>query len=790
MNNYLLIVESPSKIKKIEEFLGKDYKCIASCGHICNIQKLKDIDIQNNFKINYSIIEEKKKNIEKMRNIISTYSYENIYLATDDDNEGEGISYHICKEFNLPLNKTKRIIFHEITECALKKAVETPTTINMNIVNSYFARQITDIFIGYKISPLLWKKIFSSKDNKALSAGRVQSPALRLVYESDIQQNIPIEKYKINGYFVNKGLKFVLNGDFICNNYSQEPQNNDIIKFLEKSKTHNYDLLIKEPNQSIKTPPVPFNTSQLLQISSNVLHCSPKETMFILQELYQDGKITYMRTENTKYCVDFLNNIKKYITEKYCKDYIGDLSLVENKDINKPHEAIRPTNINNQFLDCDDKNSHKNKLYHLIWKNTIESCMSIAKYSNTLIEITAPDNLYYKYTIEIPLFLGWKAIEEKTSITEEQNIQTGILNYFKNLKMSGSIINYNYIECILTVENQTNKHYTEAGLIQQLEKLGIGRPSTYASILSTILDKNYVKKTDIKGEIIKRIEYKLIEKKIEQKNVDKLIGNEKNKLVIQPIGRLVIDFLIENFNNIISYNYTGKMEEQLDLISSGNYDKEWFKLCENCNNDLTDTIKKIKIEKTKFTIDEEHDLIFTKNGPTIKQSLNDGEIIFKNVNKNLKIDIEKLKNGEYKLDDLIEIKNIFLGEYKGEQVLLKNGKYGLYTVIGDKNYSIKNINKNVNEITINDIINFLTPKTNDILAKPVLRTPINNPNILRYINSDLSIRKGKLGPYLYYKTDFMNKPDFYSLKSFRKSFSVCSEEDLFEWIRKYTNIQI
>ena len=425
---YLVIVESPSKCTKIESYLGSQYKCIASKGHIRELNGLKNIDVNNNFAPTFSVIKEKQKHISDMKTMVSQFLKKNIILATDDDREGEGIAWHICQVFNLPVETTTRIIFHEITETALKHAISHPQTINMNIVHAQHARQILDVLVGFKISPFLWKHIYSSKMNP-LSAGRCQTPALRLIYDNEMERkkNKAEIKYKTTGYFTNKNLEFVLGHEF-----DDKEQTED---FLKRSQTFDHMLTIEKEKESNKSAPKPFNTSRLLQVASNILHTNPKQTMQICQTLYQSGLITYMRTDSTKYAPPFLDSMEKYIEKEFGKNYIGKLDLIKNKDKNNPHEAIRVTDI----YVTNIPNNKEAAMYRLIWRNTVESCMSDAKYIVTPLKITAPsidhDNkskkLFYNHIIEMPVFLGWKQLTTKNM---DQDSVNGLLLYLKTLQ--------------------------------------------------------------------------------------------------------------------------------------------------------------------------------------------------------------------------------------------------------------------------------------------------------------------------------------------------------------------
>jgi DNA topoisomerase-1 len=768
---YLIIVESPSKCAKIEHFLGDEYCCIASKGHIRSIEGLKAIDTKRSFEPTFTFISEKEHHIENMRKTISMFSKSNIILASDDDREGEAIAWHICKIFDLPVETTKRIIFHEVTKNAIIEAVKNPTVINMKLVQAQHARQVLDIIVGYKISPYLWKYLYNNKSN-SLSAGRCQTPALRLVYDNEKEKEVSkIEQYyKTRGVFFSKSIEFHLNNDF--------SSKTDVLDFLEKSKTHSHFLKIDEDKQSIKCPPKPFHTSRLLQVASNVLHMSPKTTMEICQKLYQNGYITYMRTESSQYSTVFLENMKNYIIKEYKKpEYIGNLAPISLKDTTNPHEAIRVTQLETKTIP-NAEDTRMVSLYKLIWKNTVESCMSNAIYKCKQIKVSAPLEYEYLYTIEIPIFHGWKIVSEKSVQNSHiQNDSVGLLTYFQSISDAKKPCPYQYIESEITIKNK-HQHYTEASLINKLEDLGIGRPSTFATIVETIQDRGYVKKTDIEGEKILCDEYRLVDKKIETTTKERIFGNEKNKLVIQPIGIVTLEFLLKYFEELFSYEYTKTMEEQLDIISSNEIceKKEWSTICKECYEEikkLSDPIKNIK-KQTYPLIEDRYEYIFERYGPAIKHTLEDGTVEYLSAKKDQEVDLEKLKNREYTLNDVLEIKNSCLGKYEGEDIFIKTGRYGPYVEYGKdvvKRESIKEIEKPLDEITLADIKEYLGNKKDT-----------NEKTSLRVLNDTMSIKKGKYGPYVYYKRPDMKKPEFLNIKKFPEGFLTCEVATIVNWL--------
>ena len=793
----LVIVESPAKCQKIEKYLGQGYRVMASYGHLTKLDDLKHIDIKNNFSANFSIIETKAKQVSLLQRAIS--SANKVIIATDDDREGEAIGWHICRLFRLPIKTTERIIFHEVTEPAIKRAIQNPTTLNMDTINSQQARQILDLIVGYKISPVLWKNIVTNTKN-ALSAGRCQTPALRLVYDNylDIEQSPGKTSYNTKGYFTSKNIEFSLNEDFSTSEKAE--------KFLENSINFKHQLTRFPEKTLLKKPPEPFITSTIQQTANNLMHISPKETMKICQHLYEQGYITYMRTDCKIYSKEFIDTVKPYIIEKYSERHISVLidglcdkekmkDLKEQRPSKKKttkkndktndktddlaqeaHEAIRPTKITiSEIPENEEFTSRERRLYKIIWTNTIQSCMSDAEYLSYQVKITAPEGLYYQYTTETCIFRGWQEVDWKDITT--------YFEFLKNIKTG--LINYKKINSRQTIKDKKT-HYTEARLVQLLEQNGIGRPSTFSSIVDKILERNYVNIENIEGKKIKVKDYSLEGDELTEIEDEREFGNEKKKLVIKPIGILVIEFMLKNFPEICEYEYTKTMEEDLDKIAKG--ETEYFKLCERVNNLIDTTIKDKELDKNNkisIKIDDYHRYIIGKNGPVIKCCI-DNKTSFKPIKPELinKIDIDKLEKGEYNLEDIVDIDEInnisipknCLGKYGDNNIYIKSGKYGPYIEWGKNRKSVNSINKAIVDITINDAI--------DVIENRI--TPISK-NLVREIDKNISIRKGKYGDYIYYKTETMKRPEFLKLTTFPDDYKKCNLTILKDWIRENYN---
>jgi len=752
----VVIVESPAKCSTIESYLGAGYKCIASYGHITHLENLKDVDIENNFKPTFKIIEKKKKQINKIRELIK--GSDEVIIATDDDREGEAIGWHICQVFDLPVSTTKRIIFHEVTETVVKTAIKTHTVINMNTVRAQQARQILDIMVGFKISPLLWAHI-SQNTKTGLSAGRCQTPALRIIYENQLDVNKSPGKmvYTTTGYFTQLNIPFVLTHQFV--------EKYEMKLFLEESKDFTYVYKCNSIRESIKYPPNPFTTSRIQQTVNTELRMSPKETMKLCQSLYEKGLITYMRTDSNIYSTEFLQTVKEYVELKWGDDYIsenlfrmGSKNTVGNGKASThtqdAHEAIRPTDINRSVLDKDGDFNHKErKLYALIWRNTVESCMSTAIYSGVTGCITAPQNKEYRYSTEQSVFPGWKVVGG----FERENREFNFMRTLKSLKSHKKITSKVSMK-------EMKQHYTEAKLVQLLEEKGIGRPSTFASLIEKIQDRGYVKCDNIIGKKMSCVEYELLPSKLNEIEHDREFGNEKNKLVIQSVGIMVIEFLIKHYQHLFEYKYTENMENDLDKIAKN--EMIWYNVCEKCLRDI-ESVSPVNTKK-QIVIDTNHIYMVGKYGPIIKYTdPNDNEaVIFKNVRKD--IDVGLLENGKYTLEDIVLCKDEkIIGLYKDEQVVIKKSKYGHYAQVGKINISLSSIDKDVIDITLIDIEKIMANKYK---------------NIIRTITDEISLRKSKHGLYLYYKSPTHKVPEFISLKMFKEDAENCTVDAIIEYV--------
>jgi len=781
----LVIVESPAKCKKIEEYLGPGYKCIATYGHLRELSSLKNIDIENNFTPTYTIIDStiKKKQIEILRKEIKNAN--EVILSLDGDREGEKISYCVAQIFKLDINKTKRITFNEITESAIQHAIKNPRTINMDIVHAQEARQILDILVGFKVSPVLWKFITNAKGKEnALSAGRCQTPALRLIYDNDndIKSCEERKVYNTTGYFTNSNIAFDLSPQ------GKHESEHEITNFLDGCADFSHIYTCSQPVKVLKKAPEPFTTSRIQQVASNELHCSPKETMRICQILYEGGFITYMRTDSKTYSAEFLDEVKEYIVrtydagEKYISENIDSMATgapekkgVKVKDSlrQEAHEAIRPTNISLCELP-ENMDNKERRMYKLIWENTLESCMTSASFHSVTSNISSFQEMKFVYTSELIDFPGWKIVAKKYSIENKE------YHYLQTIKQN-SLIPYKKICSRITIKG-SKQHYTEARLVQLLEEKGIGRPSTFSSLVDKIQERGYVKKEDIKGKEIPCKEYELENDEICEIETKREFGNEKGKLVLQPLGRIVMEFLEKHFDELFNYNYTSLMEDTLDKISKGEH--IWHELCNKCNKEIDILVDGLKDEtKIEIKIDDNNTYMIGKYGPVIKcvEEVNGKqEVQFKPIKKD--VDIKLLEKGSFNVEDIIDTNKTakgqyILGQHNEKDVILRKGKFGLYISWGENSKTLKELgNRPIDNITFDEVKKYLD----------------EGSNMIREISSNMSIRKGPKGDYIFYKTVKMKKPEFKDIKAFvsetSEDYKICDITILRSWISEKYNI--
>ena len=566
MSKNLVIVESPAKAKTIEKFLGKDFLVKSSVGHIRDLPKKGGmaIDVDNDFEPSYEISPDKKKIVSELNKLSKKADL--VWLATDEDREGEAIAWHLKQALNLKESKIKRIVFNEITKTAINFAVKNPRAINSKLVSAQQARRVLDRLVGFELSPVLWRKI-----KQGLSAGRVQSVAVRLIVEREREiKDFNINSfYKVSTYFSNNNLKI-----FKAESTSRFEKKEDVLIFLENLSTSNFSIssLTKKPAK--KSPAAPFTTSTLQQEASRKLGFSVSQTMSVAQKLYESGNITYMRTDSTTISKEAIDAAKNQIISSYGEEYFCSRSYTKKvKGAQEAHEAIRPTYMQNKKIEGD---RNMQRLYDLIWKRTIASQMSDARLERTSVEIqpsNCKDSLFAKG--EMVNFDGFLKVYLESKDEEEE--QKGML---PNLKVGDDIS----LERIEATERFTKPkaRYTEASLVKKLEELGIGRPSTYASTITTIQNRGYVDKgrsegSDRKFNFIEYNNGKLFDNiKIEK------TGADKSKLIPSDIGMVVTDFLIDNFEQVMDYSFTADVEKEFDQISRG--EKKWNEMIKQFYN--------------------------------------------------------------------------------------------------------------------------------------------------------------------------------------------------------------
>ena len=561
MQKNLVIVESPAKAKTIEKFLGSDYKVMSSYGHICDLKK-KDLSINiDTFEPIYEIPSDKKKVVNDLKE--AAKKAEMVWLASDEDREGEAISWHLFETLNLKPEKTKRIVFHEITKNAILHAIETPRDIDTNLVYAQQARRVLDRIVGFKLSPILWRKVKPS-----LSAGRVQSVAVRLIVEREreIKDFVPEASYKVVATFRTEsgGLLHDVRADYSGRFKTKE----EARAFLEKCKNAQFTVSDISTKPIRKIPAPPFTTSTMQQEATRKFGFTVMQTMMLAQRLYESGKITYMRTDSVNLSTLCIDSCSKVIGELMGDEYVKSRQYTQKaKGAQEAHEAIRPTYMDNQSI---DGTAPEKRLYELIWKRTIASQMADAEIEKTTVTISSPQ-IDGDFTVsgETVKFDGFLKVYRE-SRDDEGSEQTDVqgLPQFKK----GGELQFTQISAFERF-TQHPQRFNEAALVHKMEELGIGRPSTYAPTIGTIQQREYVLREDIEGAKRDCDMLRLENGEIKEQTITEVYGTEKSKLVPTDIGMVVNDFLIEYFPDIMNYNFTAQVEKEFDDIAEG--DKQW-----------------------------------------------------------------------------------------------------------------------------------------------------------------------------------------------------------------------
>ncbi|MBL0735440.1 type I DNA topoisomerase [Flavobacterium sp. GN10] len=665
MAKNLVIVESPAKAKTIEKFLGSDFQVESSYGHIADLpSKEIGVDVENGFKPKYEVSPDKKALVTKLKSL--SKNAETVWLASDEDREGEAISWHLAEELKLDTKKTKRIVFHEITKSAILKAIDNPREIDYNLVNAQQARRVLDRLVGYELSPVLWRKI-----KGGLSAGRVQSVSVRLIVEREreIQSFNAVATYSIVAEFVNeagKAFKAKLPKNF---NTKKEAED-----FLNQNIGSKYKVADLETKPTKKSPTAPFTTSTLQQEAARKLYLPVGITMQLAQRLYEAGLITYMRTDSVNLSKEAMDAAQAEIIKSYGKEFSKPRVFAnKNKGAQEAHEAIRPTDMSRHTVNIDRDQA---RLYDLIWKRTLASQMSDAQLERTNVKIEA-DNHDEIFTAsgEVLLFEGFLKVYLEGHDDDEEE-QEGML---PALKVNEKLAN-NYITATERYSRPPAR-YTEASLVKKLEELGIGRPSTYAPTISTIINRNYVEKGTLEGVERNYTQLTLQNSKVGEKVLKENTGSDKGKLVPTDIGTIVTDFLVKNFGNILDYNFTAKVEQDFDEIAEGNID--WAKMMQDFYNQFHPNVKEVEANAER----ESGERILGKDADGRQVSVRLGK--FGPMAQIGEADDEDKKFASLMADQNIgnitleEALNLFLlpkslGEYKGEEVEVNNGRYGPY----------------------------------------------------------------------------------------------------------------
>ncbi len=729
----LVIVESPAKAKTIEKFLGKDFLVKSSFGHIRDLSKKNfGIDLNNNYQPEYIVPADKKKVVDELKKLAKNAKL--VWLASDEDREGEAISWHLFQELKLKPENTHRIVFHEITKDAILNAIKTPRTIDTNLVNAQQARRILDRLVGFEISPILWKKIKPS-----LSAGRVQSVAVKLIVEREreIIAHESSSSFRVIALFdtVNKeGKQVSMSAELDKRLKDQETTKN----LLEKLKSANFHVQEVSKKPGKKSPAPPFTTSTLQQEASRKLGFSVSQTMVVAQKLYENGKITYMRTDSMNLSSAAISSAAKVIESAFGKEYLHTRKYsTKSKGAQEAHEAIRPA-----YMDQNDVSgtAQEKKLYELIWKRTLASQMSDALLEKTTIKIgnNKIDDLFIA-TGEVLKFDGFLKLYIESSDDEQEEEVKGLLPPFKENDPLA-------LDKITATERYSNHppRYTEASLVKKLEELGIGRPSTYAPTISTIQQRNYAVKEDRPGSTRKYKELVLKKNQIESAEKTENFGLEKSKLFPTDIGMVVTDFLEQYFTNIMDYQFTATVEEEFDLIADGK--KEWTKMIDHFYKPFHKIVEKTTEHGDRARGETELGIDPASGKKVIAKIGRFGPVVqIGEATDDEKPRFASLLQGQrletISLEEALELFRLprSLGNYEEAEVVIGIGRFGPYARHNSKFYSLKKDIDNPLTISLDRAIELIEEK----------RKQEKNKLIQKFDEMPgLEILNGRYGPYI------------------------------------------
>ena len=732
MPKNLVIVESATKAKTIEKILGQDFKVVSCVGHISDLPvKELGVDVENNFQPKYVVPTEKKPIIRDLKKYVK--DSEKVWLASDEDREGEAIAWHLYENLDLSNKDYERIVFHEITKNAILKSLENPREINFNLVNAQQARRVLDRLVGYELSPVLWRKV-----KAGLSAGRVQSVSVRLIVEKEreIKTFVSKSSYKSIGVFeTNDGVKLKAE---LNEKYSSV---SEVKEFFEKNYGSLFNVASTDKKPGKKSPTPPFTTSTLQQEASRKLGFGVTRTMSTAQKLYEAGFITYMRTDSVTLSNEAKSSIIKKIETKYGNDYVNPRDYKnKNKSAQEAHEAVRPTDINVDQITSD---YDQQRLYELIWKRTISSQMSDAQIERTVVNIkTVSYNQIFIARGEVIKFDGFlRVYNEGTDdeIEEEKDVLPAL-----NTDEKLNLLN------ITSKESFTRppSRYTEASLVKKLEELGIGRPATYATTISTIQNRGYISKGDNEG--VER-DYNFIEfnqEGIKESILKEKTGSNKGKLVPTDIGMIVNDFLVDNFNNILDYGFTAEVEKNFDKIATG--DQNWTDIIKQFYGEFHETVNDVREnaerqsgEKVLGTDPISGRIVkvrLGKFGPIAQIGTIDEEEkpVFASLTKDQQLDT-------ITIEEALELFKFpkEIGNYKDEIITVNNGRYGPYIKFSTKSISIPN-NLDPHAVEINKAIELIDEKLKS-------EEPIHT-----YNDKPVTKGKGRFGPFIKWNDLFIN----------------------------------
>lgn len=740
MEKSLVIVESPAKAKTIEGYLGKDFKVVSSYGHIRDLPKDETgIDIENGFKPTYEVSDDKKDLVKELKKLVK--QHETIYLASDDDREGEAISWHLKEALTLKDSQVKRIVFREITKNAISNAIKNPRTIDLDLVNAQQARRVLDRLVGYELSPILWKKI-----KTGLSAGRVQSVAVRMVVERERE----IDKFNSKSSYRVIALFDLGKGKVLKAELSERFDTLEEAKtFLEKCINAKFTIKNLEKKPVKKSPAPPFTTSTLQQEASNKLGFSVSQTMTIAQKLYESGKISYMRTDSVNLSQEAIQKASDHIVKEYGKQYLENRTYkTKSESAQEAHEAIRPTDFSATSVSSD---RNEQRLYDLIWKRAIASQMSDAKLEKTIATIdvsTAEQNFVAEG--QVVTFEGFLKVYNIASFDveddEEQDSMLPPLDKGQELKLD----NIKSRE----VFSRPPARYTEASLVKKLEEMGIGRPSTYAPTISTILKREYVVKESREGKERIYNELTLKDKAISHQKGKEITGTEKNKLFPTNIGMVVNDFLTEHFNDVVDYSFTANVEKEFDDIAGGK--KKWNEMIGDFYGGFHSKVEKTStIDRTVVSSARELGIDPKTNKKVLVRLARFGAIAqLGEQTETEKPQYAKLKKGQFiesiTLEDALDLFQLpkDIGLYEDKPMVVSEGRFGPYIKHDNKFYSLPK-GLEPRDVTEEQAVEIIIAKRKSDAEKLIKSFPENDK---------VQILNGRWGPYLKFESQNVKIP--------------------------------